>query len=62
MGALGVIVSFVAALTLAGCFEGPPGPPGPAGPQGAQGPAGPKGDKGDPGEPGKDAAPVSKKK
>ena len=59
---LGLIASFVAALTLAGCFEGPPGPPGPAGPQGEQGPPGPKGDKGDPGEPGKDAPPVSKKK
>jgi hypothetical protein len=62
MRALGLIASFVAALTLAGCFEGPPGPPGPAGPPGAQGPAGPKGDKGDQGDPGKDAGPITKKK
>ena len=62
MRTLGLVASFVAALTLTGCFEGPPGPPGPAGPPGAQGPGGPKGDKGDQGEPGKDAAPVTKKK
>ncbi len=55
MRIVGLTVSFVATLTLAGCFEGPPGPPGPAGPPGAQGP---KGDKGDPGEPGRDAAPA----
>ena len=37
---LALVVSFVAALTLAGCFEGQkgePAPPGPPGPQGAQG-------------------------
>ena len=61
---LALIASFVSALTLAGCFEGPkgePGPPGPPGPQGAQGPQGVKGDKGDPG---RDAvvAPATKKK
>ncbi|MBA2398097.1 MAG: hypothetical protein H0V72_05265 [Bradyrhizobium sp.] len=62
MRVLGLTASFVAALALAGCFEGPPGPPGPQGPPGAQGLAGPKGDKGDPGEPGKDATPLTKKK
>ena len=58
MRALGLIALFVAALTLAGCFEGPPGPPG------AQGVQGEKGDKGDKGDPGRDAvvAPVAKKK
>ncbi len=61
MPGLGLITAFVAALTLAGCFEGPPGPPGPAGPPGAQGEKGEKGDKGDPG---RDAtiAPAVKKK
>ena len=61
MRALGLIAAFVAALTLAGCFEGPPGP---AGPPGAQGEKGEKGDKGDKGDPGRDAvpAPATKKK
>jgi hypothetical protein len=62
--------SFVAALTLAGCFEGPKGDPGPAGAQGPQGEKGatgeqgPKGDDGDKGDPGRDAVPppASKKK
>jgi hypothetical protein len=61
------LVSFVAALTLAGCFEGPKGDPGPAGAQGPQGEKGekgdrgpmgeqgPKGEKGDKGDPGRDA-------
>jgi collagen triple helix repeat protein len=61
MRSLALISSFVAALTLAGCFEGPKGDPGPPG---AQGPRGEKGDKGDPGDPGRDAvaAPATKKK
>ena len=54
-----LIVLSVAAVTLAGCFEGPAGPPGlagkdgapgVAGPPGPPGPAGPPGPKGDPGE------------
>lgn len=57
-----LIVLSVAAVTLAGCFEGPPGPPGKngapgiegkegkEGPIGPAGPAGPPGPKGDPGE------------
>ena len=64
---LTLVASFVAALTLAGCFEGPKGDPGPAGAQGPQGEKGekgdrgamgeqgPKGDKGDKGDPGRDA-------
>ena len=57
---------FVAALTLAGCFEGPkgdPGPPGPQGEKGDKGDKGEKGDKGDKGDPGRDAvaAPTKKK-
>lgn len=61
MRIVGLIASFVAALILAGCFEGKPGPPGPPG---AQGPQGPKGEKGDQGDPGRDAvpAPATKKK
>ncbi len=67
---LTLVASLVAALTLAGCFEGPKGDPGPAGAQGPQGEKGatgeqgPKGDKGDKGEPGRDAVapPASKKK
>ena len=56
-----LVASFVAALTLAGCFEGPKGDPGPPG---AQGEKGYKGDKGDKGDPGRDAvaAPATKKK
>ena len=38
-----LIVLGVAAVTLAGCFEGPPGPPGPAGKDGAPGMAGKEG-------------------
>jgi hypothetical protein len=55
---LALVASFVAALTLAGCFEGPKGDPGPPGAQGE------KGDKGDRGDPGRDAvaAPATKKK
>ena len=55
---LALVASFVAALTLAGCFEGPKGDPGPPGAQGE------KGDKGDKGDPGRDAvaAPATKKK
>ena len=55
---LALVASFVAVLTLAGCFEGPKGDPGPAGAQGE------KGDKGDKGDPGRDAvaAPATKKK
>jgi hypothetical protein len=58
---LSLVASFVAALTLAGCFEGPKGDPGAPGAQGAQGE---KGDKGDKGDPGRDAAaaPATKKK
>jgi hypothetical protein len=61
---LTLVASFVAALTLGGCFEGPKGDPGPAGAQGRQGEKGdrgpmgeqgPKGDKGDKGDPGRDA-------
>jgi hypothetical protein len=61
---LALIVSFAAALTLAGCFEGPKGDPGPQGAQGPQGEKGEKGDKGDKGDPGKDAVsvPAAKKK
>jgi hypothetical protein len=63
---LGLVASFVAALTLAGCFEGPKGEPGPPGPQGEKGDKGDKGDKGekgDKGDPGRDAvgAPTKKK-
>jgi hypothetical protein len=55
------IVAVLAAVTLAGCFEGPQGPAGPAGvagpqgpqgEQGAPGPAGPVGPVGPPGAPG----------
>jgi hypothetical protein len=64
---LALVASFVAALTLAGCFEGPKGDPGPPGPQGEKGDKGDKGDKGekgDKGDPGRDAvaAPTTKKK
>jgi hypothetical protein len=70
---LTLVASFVAALTLAGCFEGPKGDPGPAGAQGPQGEKGdrgpmgeqgPKGDKGDKGDPSRDAVapPATKKK
>jgi hypothetical protein len=67
MRVLVLVASFVAALTLAGCFEGPKGDPGPPGTQGAQGEKGDKGDKGekgDKGAPGRDAvpAPATKKK
>jgi Collagen triple helix repeat (20 copies) len=63
---LALVASFVAALTLAGCFEGPKGEPGPPGPQGEKGDKGDKGDKGekgDKGDPGRDAvaAPTKKK-
>src|SRR5579862_654981 len=40
------VLALVAAISLAGCFEGPQGP---AGPQGDAGPQGPAGAKGDPG-------------
>jgi hypothetical protein len=52
---LALVASFVATLTLAGCFEGPKGDPGPPGAQG---------EKGDKGDPGRDAvaAPATKKK
>jgi Collagen triple helix repeat (20 copies) len=61
---LALVASFVAVLTLAGCFEGPKGDPGPPGAQGAQGEKGDKGDNGDKGAPGRDAvaAPATKKK
>jgi Collagen triple helix repeat (20 copies) len=64
---LALVAPFVAALTLAGCFEGPKGDPGPAGAQGEKGDKGDKGDtgdKGDKGDPGRDAvaAPATKKK
>jgi hypothetical protein len=61
---LALVASFVAALTLAGCFEGPKGDPGPPGAQGEKGDKGDNGDKGDKGNPGRDAvaAPVTKKK
>jgi hypothetical protein len=64
---LALVASFVAALTLAGCFEGPKGDPGPSGAQGEKGDKGDKGDKGekgDKGDPGRDAvaAPATKKK
>ena len=59
-----LVASFVAALTLAGCFEGPKGDPGPPGAQGEKGDKGDKGEKGDKGAPGRDAvpAPATKKK
>jgi hypothetical protein len=44
-----VMIALVAAVSLAGCFDGPTGP---AGPQGAAGPQGPPGAKGDDGPPG----------
>jgi hypothetical protein len=61
---LALIGSFVLALTLAGCFEGPKGEPGPPGAQGPQGEKGDKGEKGEKGDPGRDAvaAPATKKK
>jgi hypothetical protein len=40
------IVAVAAALTLAGCFDGPQGPPGPQGDAGSQGPQGLKGETG----------------
>jgi hypothetical protein len=40
------IVALVAAISLAGCFEGPAGPAGPQGEAGPQGPPGVKGDAG----------------
>jgi hypothetical protein len=40
------VVALVAAVSLAGCFEGAQGPAGPAGAAGPQGPAGEKGDAG----------------
>jgi hypothetical protein len=58
---LTLVASFVAALTLAGCFEGPKGDPGPPGAQGDKGNQGEKGDKGDPGRDAV-AAPATKKK
>jgi hypothetical protein len=60
---LALVASFVAALTLAGCFEGPKGDPGPPGAQGEKGDKGEKGENGDKGNPGRDvAAPATKKK
>jgi hypothetical protein len=61
---LALVASFVATLTLAGCFEGPKGDPGPPGAQGEKGDKGDKGEKGDKGDPGRDAvaAPATKKK
>jgi hypothetical protein len=61
---LALVASFFAALTLAGCFEGPKGDPGPPGAQGEKGDKGDKGEKGDKGDPGRDAvaAPATKKK
>jgi hypothetical protein len=61
---LALVASFVAVLTLAGCFEGPKGDPGPPGAQGEKGDKGDNGDKGDKGAPGRDAvaAPATKKK
>ena len=52
-----LIVLCVAAVTLAGCFEGPAGPPGPAGPAGKDGAPGMAGPPGPPGAAGKDGAP-----
>jgi len=49
---LALVASFVATLTLAGCFEGPKGDPGPPGAQGEKGEKGDKGDKGDNGDKG----------
>ena len=64
MRILALVASFIAALTLAGCFEGPKGDPGPPGPQGEKGDKGERGDKGDKGDPGRDAvaAPATTKK
>ena len=56
-----LIILCAAAVTLAGCFEGPkgekgdPGVQGPKGDKGDPGMPGPKGDKGDNGDPGRDA-------
>jgi hypothetical protein len=68
MGSIGMKIKTlfalcVAAVTLAGCFEGPPGPPGPAGKDGApgiagkDGPPGIAGKDGPPGIAGKDGPP-----
>jgi hypothetical protein len=53
-----LIILCAAAVTLAGCFEGPKGEKGDKGDKGDPGIAGiqgPKGDKGDNGDPGRDA-------
>jgi hypothetical protein len=52
MHKLVAIVAVMAALSLAGCFEGPAGPAGADGQQGPQGLAGAKGAQGDAGPPG----------
>jgi hypothetical protein len=62
MRILALVASFIAALTLAGCFEGPKGDPGPPGPQGEKGERGDKGDKGDPGRDAVAAPATTKKK
>jgi hypothetical protein len=49
-----LLVLCVAAVSLAGCFEGPKGDPGPAGVAGPPGPAGPEGKTGPAGLTGKD--------
>lgn len=46
------IAALLAAVSLAGCFEGPAGPAGPQGDTGPQGPPGVKGDAGPPGSAG----------
>jgi Collagen triple helix repeat (20 copies) len=46
MRAVFIVAAFGAALTLAGCFEGPAGPAGAQGDAGPQGPPGVKGDTG----------------
>jgi hypothetical protein len=50
-----LIILCAAAVTLAGCFEGPKGEKGDKGDPGVAGIQGPKGDKGDNGDPGRDA-------
>jgi hypothetical protein len=50
-----LIILCAAAVTLAGCFEGPKGEKGDKGDPGIAGIQGPKGDKGDNGDPGRDA-------
>ena len=64
MRLLALVALFVAALLLAGCFEGPKGDPGLPVRRVLKAKRGKKGDKGDKGDPGRDAVatPATKKK